>query len=160
MQTNAKAEMHKIAVEMAKYFNSNVSNKELIAWHIKANYMLYDSLFDGNKEDAGAEASCFLASFEYNLIPNLLDAKSDKERLSVLIEELPALCYRTSYASIKIALAEIGKLFLMSYSKLLYFDTDIEKFMRPLQCFMTISEMNADYEFLRDEEFEKQLKAA
>ena len=143
MKLSTNSEKQKIAIQMANHFEKTFTNEDLILWHIRANRLLFEH-YDGITIEM--EASIFLAEFEWYLTSELLNAKSDN-RSSIIEKGLPELLGSINLDKLKIALSQIGKAFLESYTKLVHDPCSLTKFMGQLSCFMGLAEMYSDYKY-------------
>jgi len=158
MNTNYKSEMQKIAEKMAIRFDKYFTPKDLILWNIQASGLLSQHTEDLTLTNEYCHGSDFLSSFEYTLLPPLLNVKSNKERRAVIKRELPELFSGMLYSNLKKALAEIGNAFILDYSKLTWNEYKIHAFMQHLSCFMELSEMYSHYEFYEQEQWKEEEK--
>ena len=150
MKENPKAEMERIAKEMAAYFSSHVTPTELVVWLLKAGDMIIDYTEHKDfKKDICT--SSLIASFSYQLLPALLEAKSSQGKISVFEKELPGLFFGVSYKGLKMNLQEIANSFFYQYSKLSVDEDFVVPFMKVLSTLMIVVEMYSDYAFYSKE---------
>lgn len=158
MEEDLKAEMQNIAKEMATYFNENVSTKELVVWLIQVGDMLLD--YTEHKDyKRDHYTSSFIASFSYELLPPLLESKSNEENLALLEQKLPGLLFGTGYEGLKINLQEIANSFLYQYAKTTVDKDFVIPFMKVLSTLMIVVEMYRNYAYYSKTE-NKQKKIA
>ena len=150
-------EMKAIANEMAIYFSEHFTIKELIIWQMQATDAMFEYYAKQN-EKIDTSITGFLNSLCYELIPGLMDAKTEIKRKDIIEKELINIFFGVRYKGLKKCLATIGSAFLSNYSALRQHES-VRYFMLHLSELMHISEMYSEYEFLLIEGPEEKMAA-
>jgi hypothetical protein len=137
-------EMDKIANDMAVLFEKKITATELAKWLVIANT-------HSNPHDD------LIWSLGYNILPGLIDAKNQADKISFLKQELP-----NTYSIYKFAnksLFQLGEDYFRTNKGLGYFVEQIEDFMSVFLPLLSICEMFENYEH-HQKELEKELDNA
>jgi hypothetical protein len=138
-------EMDKIANDMAVLFEKKITASELAKWLTIANTHL-------NPHDD------LIWSLGYNILPGLIDAKNQADKISFLKQELP-----NTYSIYKFAnksLFQLGEDYFRTNKELGYFVEQIEDFMSVFLPLLSICEIFENYEYHQKELKKESNKAA
>jgi hypothetical protein len=138
-------EMERIANEMAVLFEKKITASELARWLVIAN--THSDPHDDLIWDLG-----------YNILPRLINAKSQADRINFLKKELPKAFSVYSFANK--SLFQLGEDYFRKSKGLVYFVEQIEEFMTVYLTLLAICEMFEHYENEENEMEEEINKAA
>lgn len=151
MKIENEVKKSKIALEMAVYFEENISTKSLAIWVAEVNKDLCLSKeFDKhNKEEAEIydDAVYFINSLGSFTLPKLIECNSKQERVQLLelgIIDLFSMC---GYDESKKSLLVIGKCFLEALARYDY-DEETPIFFSTLTVMLYLLDKYSEYEFL------------
>lgn len=145
VQTNEhQKEMDKIANDMAVLFEKKITASELAKWLTIANS-------HSNPNDD------LIWSLGYEVLPGLIDTKTQTERINFLRAKLPS-CFSV-YIMANKSLFQLGEDYFKKNKGLGYFIEQIEEFTSVHLTLLAICEMFENYEYEK-REMEKELNKA
>jgi len=139
-----QTKMNKIANNMAVLFEKKITASKFARWIVIA-------------KDNSVQDDDLIWQLGYNVLPALIAAKTQQDRIKFLKKELPHSFFIYKFANE--SLFQLGANFLKSFEGLRYRVEEIEGFMSIYLPLLSICEMVEDYEFHK-EELEKETKKA
>lgn len=136
------AALERTQVEMAEYFEKNISASKLAIWLAVTNY---DILVFSSNPDKEREAAAFLSTIGWDLLPRLIECKNQAERIKSITVTLPRLFDSALYEGSRKALVDIGKVFLLAIEKGGKDEEDIYEYMTIYTHFLCLVERYSDY---------------